>query len=103
MMIAMPLAAVIVLLVSTSVCVLVDPAPGIDSLTRRIEQCRAKQCFRRNLAVCDNLSRCPGVKRDKSSLQVLDRFRLRKISLGDQQAVGERRLFDRLGVLVDVP
>jgi hypothetical protein len=73
MMIAMFMVAVIVPL--AFVCALVDSALGVDSLARRIEQCRAKERFRHNLAVGNNVSRCPGVKRDKLQLQVLDRLR----------------------------
>ena len=58
-----------------AICVLVDPALDIDGLARRIEQCRAEQRVRPDLAVGDKVLRRPGVKRDEPPPQFLYRLR----------------------------
>ena len=82
-------------------CLVAQPAPHIDTLGRGVEEAEVKEQSRIDGALCDRHDRSARIEAAEPVLDDLPRARLGEISFGQQQAVGHRRLLDRLGLPVE--
>ena len=79
----------------------VQPSLHIDTLGRRVEEAEVEQLGRIDGALGDRDQRGAWIERLQSGFERPPPHRLGEIGLGQQQAIGHRRLLDRLGLPVE--
>jgi len=85
------------------VSLFVDPAPHMGGFARWIEQRGAEKRIGRDLTVGHDRLRRARTERKKAPLQICNFVRGGKVRLGEQQPVGDGGLFDRFGMLGELP